>query len=268
MARLQPAGARRAVWVNPHRGRPGYAGRCRAAMRRPCPHVWTHFVAGHTAWRRSHERRCEVVAHVRDVLERAARAGGGAGRPSGWAPSVGTWRSAAPASRARRCSSARTARRSAACPAAASRARSTSWPRTVVDTGAADAAALRRQRRRRVRRRPDLRRHPRRVRRADDPRDVPGARRDRRDVEPARAGRRRHRGQGPDRPAGPAAGALAGPRRRARSARRGWTTRSPTTPAGCSPPAATATLHYGPDGERRGDDLTRVRLLLRPAGRG
>ena len=42
--------------------------------------------------------------------------------------------------------------------------------------------------------------------------------------------------EGPDDRLGPAAGALAGPRRPARSGCSGWTTPSPTTPAACSPP--------------------------------
>ena len=124
-------------------------------------------------------------------------------------------------------------------------------------TGSAGAPALRRQRRRRVRGRPDLRRHPRRLRRAgrrrrrspssarSPPTSRPGSPspspRWSRTPTPRRVGRRADRPTGSCRPG--------------RSARAAPTTRSPTTSAGCSPPGATATLHYGPDGERRGEGM-------------
>ena len=89
------------------------------------------------------------------------------------------------------------------------------------------AAALRRHRRRRVRRRADLRRHPRRLRREGRPGDLPRARR----------GRRRHRGGRPvavatvvEQPArrGSAAGWSSGRTgsTAALGSRRAWTTRS------------------------------------------
>ena len=126
----------------------------------------------------------------------------------------------------------------------------------VVETGVPDPRALRRERRRRLRRGPDLRRDPRRLRRVGLARVVPGARGGRRVGREPRAGRRRHRGEGPRRPARPAAGPLARPRVRARSACSAWTTPSPPTRAGCSPPGAPACCTSGHDGERRGDELT------------
>ena len=96
-----------------------------------------------------------------------------AGETVGVGTVVGTWKSVAAPARRRRCSSAPTAPRSAASPAAASRARSTSWPRRPRDDRHAGAAALRRQRRRRVRGRADLRRHHRHLRRAGRPATFP-----------------------------------------------------------------------------------------------
>ena len=85
----------------------------------------------------------------------------------------------------------------------------------------------------------------------------------------ARRRRGRHRGRPSRSPSPPSSPAPTAPAsaggwsvagrgragRSARSAPSGWTTPSPTTPAGCSARAAPAMLHYGPDGERRGDEL-------------
>ena len=141
----------------------------------------------------------------------------------------------------------------------------------VVGSGDPGAPAVRRQRRRRVRGRADLRRHPRRVRREGRPADLPRARRDRR--------RRRGRppGGGGDRHGAPRPGLGRAAARRAprgggeppvlgaRSAAPAPTPRSPTTPAGCSPPGHTETLTYGPDGERRGEGLRVFVVVVRAA---
>ena len=129
----------------------------------------------------------------------------------------------------------------------------------------AGPAALRRQRRRRVRRRPDLRRHHRRLRRAGrrgrpSPaagtwwrRCAPTSRSRWRPWSTGRATSVRIWSSGRDRSAGGA---------RARS---GSTTRSPTTYAACSTTARPGCCRIGPDGERRQDELTRLRAVLRPA---
>ena len=126
----------------------------------------------------------------------------------------------------------------------------------VVETGEPTLRALRRQRRRRLRRRPDLRRDPRRLRRVDLPGVVPRARGDRRVGRPRTS-------RSPSSPwsraptTGWAGGWCSGPTaRRARSACSAWTTPSPPTPAGMLAAGRTGLLHVGHDGERRGDDLT------------
>ena len=203
---------------------------------------------------------------MRDVLDERRRGWWDAGEPFGAGHRRRHLAAARRGQPARRWRSAPTARRSAACPAAASRARSTSWPRRSLATGRAGAAALRRQRRRRVRRRADLRRHPRRLRRAGRPR--------RRSPSSARSPRRSRAHEpvavatvvdGPRRDRRAGALVLAGPRRPARSAPSGSTTRSPTTPAACSPQGATGVLHYGRDGERRGDELAVFVAVVRAA---
>ena len=143
-----------------------------------------------------------------------------------------------PARRAPRCSSAPTAPPSARSRAAASRAPSTSSASRVVESGAPGARALRRLRRRRVRGRPHLRRHPRRVRREGEPADLPRARRH----------RRRHRGRSPGRAGhgdrAPRPGVAGSPGRRTPRGgvrlprqRPRRPTRSPTTRSACSRPA-------------------------------
>ena len=67
------------------------------------------------------------------------------------------------------------------------------------------------------------------------------------------ADRHLHRGSG--RPAGPAAGGLARPAVGEPRAASGSTTPSPTTAGACSPAGRTGIVHYGHDGERRGDEL-------------
>ena len=51
--------------------------------------------------------------------------------------------------------------------------------------------------------------------------------------------------------------------RSARSARPAPTTPSPTTPAACSPPGAPRPCTYGPDGERRGEDMRVFVVVVR-----
>ena len=120
----------------------------------------------------------------------------------------------------------------------------------------AEAAAVRHQRRRRVRGRPDLRRHHRPLRRDGWTRTVfPELGEVAHSIETGGAGRRGdlHRGAAPT---GSAGGWWSGPTGvRAASARRGSTTPSPTTAAGLLAGGRTGILHYGHDGERRGDEL-------------
>ena len=113
---------------------------------------------------------------------------------------------------------------------------------------------------------PDLRRDPRRLRRVGLPRVVPGARRGRRVGRQPRAGRRRHRGEGPRRPASAGGWCSGRTASRARSACSAWTTPSPPTPAGMLAAGRTGLLHVGHDGERRGDDLTLFVNSFAPAG--
>ena len=116
----------------------------------------------------------------------------------------------------------------------------------VIGSWPAGAADVRRQRRRRLRRRPDLRRHPGHLRRAGQPATLPRARRHRRRRRARGAGRGGHRDLrarrgrcapgdlGDARDESPAASARA----------TGWTTRSTTTCAACWPrarPASAAT---------------------------
>ena len=135
-------------------------------------------------------------------------------------------------------------------------------------------AALRRQRRRRVRGRADLRRHPRRVRRdASTARRFPELGEVAADIEagrpvavatviahPDRAQVGRRLVVRPEDSAEPVA-------RHARLAR-APTPRSPTTSAGCSPAAAPRRCTYGPDGERRGEGHAGVRARRTRPGRG
>ena len=183
MARLRRI-AHRVVWVNPHRGKDGYEA-VQQGVRRGAARICDDFVAGHSlatyaelvggdrAMREVLPELLEWWRGRRDGRRRHRR------RDLPLAPRV---------RRAPRCWSAPTRPPSARCPAAASRAPSTSSARRSSTSGDAGAPALRHLRRRRVRRRPDLRRHPRRLRREGLPRDVPRA----------RGPRRRHRG----RPAG------------------------------------------------------------------
>ena len=143
---------------------------------------------------------------------------------------------------------------------------------SVVDVGRAGAAALRRLRRRRVRRRPHLRRHPRRVRREGQPRDLPRARGDRRRHRGRPPGRAGHRDRAP-RPG------LAGPavvRACTRDERRPTgslglaarpTTRSTTTRWACWPAAQRhADLRPRRRTSRRGDAGLRVGVRARSRG--
>ncbi len=120
----------------------------------------------------------------------------------------------------------------------------------------AGAAALRRQRRRRVRGRADLRRDHRHLRRTGQPADLSRARADRRGHpgRPAGGGRDADQRSTDDR-----VGARAGRARRTRSraawAATGSTRRSATTPRVCSGRASPPRCTTAPDGERRGDDI-------------
>ena len=100
----------------------------------------------------------------------------------------------------------------------------------------AGAAALRDQRRRRLRGRPDLRRHHRHLRRAGQPGAVRRTGRDRRGRRSGRAGRRRHGHRGPGRDRRPAdhLGRRAAARRARSAPATGWTRPWTTTRGACS----------------------------------
>ena len=183
---------------------------------------------------------------MRDVLDELVgwwqagrdRRHGHGGRPPG-APRPGR--------PARRCWSARTGRRSAASPAAASRARSTRWRTDAVETGEPDAAALRRQRRRRVRGRADLRRHHRPLRRAGRPASrSPSWARSRSPSTGTSRSPSSPASQGRDDRLGRRLVRLARPRARAPSARSGWTTPCADDARGMLAAGRTGMLHYRP----------------------
>ena len=144
----------------------------------------------------------------------------------------------------------------------------------VVESGDAGAPALRRQRRRRLRRRADLRRHPRRLRRDGLARDLPRARRRRRRHRGRPAGRGGHGGRAPG--PGPGRPAPRRPRRRtdlsgaaaarsgSRAARRRRHRRRPR-PAGRRA-QRDPHLRAGRRASRRGD--AGLRRRLRAARRG
>ena len=120
---------------------------------------------------------------------------------------------------------------------------------------AARAAALRRLRRRRVRRRPHLRRHPRHLRREGEPGDVPAARGDRR-------GDRRRSSRSPSPRSSRARRSASGPRLVVWPDRVEGSTGSPRLDdavrddvRGLLDVGRNATLHYGVDGQRRGEGL-------------
>ena len=94
MARL-PRLAHRVVWVNPHRGQPGYAP-LTAGMAAALPHV-DDFVAGHSL--AALERAGRVLlggrgAAMRDVLDEVAALVRRRASGSAWPPWSSTWRSA------------------------------------------------------------------------------------------------------------------------------------------------------------------------------
>ena len=140
---------------------------------------------------------------------------------------------------------------------------------SVVADRRPHAAALRRQRRRRLRGRADLRRHPRRVRREGRPSNVPRARRDRRRRRGGRpvavVDRRGAPGPGVGRRGGWSSGptaASAGVARLAARRRRGRRRR-----AGLLASGHDQTLTYGPDGERRGEGMRVFVWSFAPAPR-
>ena len=193
-------------------------------------------------------------ARMRDVLDDLS-AGGRRGRPSAWAPwwPPGARRRARPAPR---CWSAPTATAVGSVSGGCVEGAVYEEAKDAVETGVPTLRALRRQRRRRLRRGPDLRRDPRRVRRVGLARVVPRAGRRRRVGRPRTSRSPSSRWSRARRPAGPAAGALARPGVGHARACSAWTTPSPPTPAGMLAAGRTGLLHVGHDGERRGDDLT------------
>ena len=180
---------------------------------------------------------------------------------------VATFQSA-PRRRAPRCWSGPTARRSARCRAAASRARCTSSPSRCWRTGTPVLAALRRQRRGRVRGRADLRRHPRRLRRGGRPADLPRARRRGRRHRGGRARRGGDRGRA-RRPELGRPAADHPPRGRTDAAVAGTlgSTRADDAVAadarGLLAAGRNETLHYGPDGQRRGEGMAVFVVVVR-----
>ena len=128
----------------------------------------------------------------------------------------------------------------------------------VVESGDAGAAALRRLRRRRLRRRPDLRRHPRRLRREGRPaRPSPSSARSPPTSRPAARSRWPPSSSTPTRPgsAGGWSSAPSEPVDRLARLDRGPTTRSHDDALGLLAAGTNATLTYGPDGERRGEGM-------------
>ena len=289
MARLSRL-AYRIVWVNPRTASRGYqplVGGMAAALPYCDAVVSAHHLAAlpelvavvaraavgrAAAWASAGGAATLVAARVarsrpmRDVLDELL-GWWRTGEPVAMATVVGTWRSA-PARRERHAGRPGRHARSAACPVAVSRARCTSWAGEVVADRHAGAGALRRQRRRRVRGGADLRRHHRDVRGAGGPATVPGAGRGRGVGGGRRAGGDRDVVRAPTGAGRAADDVWADRRSPARWARRGWTRWSPTTPAGCWPPGRTGPLPYGPDGERRGEEMTVFVAALRPAARG
>ena len=161
MARLSRL-AHRVVWVNPHRGKDGYRP-VQGGMSAALPHV-DHFLAGHSLatfagwWRWSPMR--DVLA---DLLRWWQQ-----GRPAGLATVVATWRSAPRPPGAAMLvgpDGEAVGSVSGGCVEGAVY----ELGRQVDRDRHAGAAALRGQRRRRLGRRPDLRRDPRRLRRAGRP---------------------------------------------------------------------------------------------------
>ena len=252
--------AHRVVWVNPHRGKDGL--RARPARDRCCAAALRRARRRPLAARRSPRSwRWSVVREVIDELMKWWDAGETVGvgtvvatfqsapRPAGASMLVG------PAGEA-------VGSVSGGCVEGAVYELSQS----VVESGAAGAAALRRLRRRRVRGRAHLRRHPRRVRREGEPGDLPRARRH----------RRRHRGRPPgraghrDRAPGPGVAGSAA-RRTSRTER--WADRSAASaPPPPSPTTRCGLLAVGPQRDahlrprrrapRRGD--AGLRLGVRP----
>ena len=130
---------------------------------------------------------------------------------------------------------------------------------------ATPVAALRGQRRRRVRGRPDVRGNHRRLRRARFASDVSGAGRDRRRHRNAPAGGGRDRDIASEhRPDRPQAGRPGRCRRRIARLRPVPTPPSPTTRAACSPPAAAKSSPTGPTGSAAARAWTSSSPALRP----
>ena len=246
--------AHRVVWVNPHQGKPGYApvpgrDRRRPAVRRRLRRRPQH---GDVRAGPGGGRRCVTCRP-------SCCRGGSAGETVGVATVVATFQSAPRppgASMLVGPDGEAVGSVSGGCVEGAVY----ELAEQVVADRRAGAPALRRQRRRRVRGRPDLRRHPRRLRRGGRPgsRSPSSARSpptsgpaDRSRSRPCVAARRR-------RPA----------RATARSSARGRPTPVRHARLERADDAVTAdargllaagrneTLHYGPDGQRRGEGMT------------
>ena len=209
-----------------------------------------------TRWRPSPS--CWRWSAVREVLPRAD---GLVARPARRSASAPWSRRSSPprARRAPRCWSARTATAVGSVSGGCVEGAVYELAQAVVASGDAGARAVRRLRRRRVRGRPHLRRHPRRVRREGEPaRPSPSSARSPPTSRPAARSPWPPSSSTPTR-RGSAGGSSSGPttRRAAGVARlaRGPTTRSATTRSGCWRPGHNATLTYGPDGERRGEGM-------------